>query len=153
MIYRSQVQRLVYAGLRIRNHVFILFQVDCRYRTTGQRVKKTKWPQSDVFFFKLSIKESQLIQTIVCRLGKVKRSWNDLILQDPKSSSVVMLVSENETMFCDTCHALLCIILSRTSLDSWLRQYNSRNGGEIRLLWWLIFHSLDWLEFFNLIIF
>ena len=37
-----------------------------------------------------------------------------------------------------------------------MTKYNSRNGGEIlqnRLLWWLIFDSLDWLEFFDLIIF
>lgn len=67
-----------------------------------------------------------------------------------------MLVPENETMFYDTCHTLLCMTLSQTSLDSWLRQYNGRNGGEIlqnRLLWWLIFDRLNWLEFFNLIIF
>ena len=83
---------------------------------TGQGFQNTKWTAVLYSQYISQIEKIQLNQTIICRLRKVKRSWNALSLS--KNSLWFTLGSESETMFCDIL-AWLPVKVLKTLNDMW----------------------------------
>ena len=66
-----------FSSIRSENYLFIAVAI---WPVTGQCFQNPKWPAVRYFQYIWLIKESQPIQTIICRIRKVKWSWNALYI-------------------------------------------------------------------------